>query len=123
MQTETSLTVTLHPCERIYHAGASGKIFGDVPGICRITGKPSKGLPFNKWVRDTFTDHGSLKPGSIISNEALFCFEEASEIVMKRAGKEKASLEILEGQDLELFESFQFAPGSNGSDQYSYLSL
>ena len=30
---------TLHPCEYIYKIGASGKIYGDVPGICRITGK------------------------------------------------------------------------------------
>jgi len=79
----------MHPCEIIYHAGAEGKIYGNTPGICRITGQKSSGLPFDKWVRKTFTDQAFLLPGNIISNEALFCFDEASEIVMKRAGKEK----------------------------------
>lgn len=78
-----------HPCERIYAAGADGKIYGDVEGVCRITGQLGRGLNFDSWVRDTFTDVASLKPGTIISNEALFCFDESSEIVMQRAGKEK----------------------------------
>lgn len=79
----------MHPCEKIYHAGANGKIYGDTPGICRITGKPATGVPFIKWVRKTFTDQAFLFPGEIISNEALFCFDESSEIVMKRTGREK----------------------------------
>lgn len=78
-----------HPCIRIYQIGANGKKYGETHGICRITGIESVGLPFAKWVRDTFTDHASLRPGNIISNEALFCFDESSEIVMNRAGKEK----------------------------------
>lgn len=79
----------MHPCELIYSIGASGKIYGTEKGICRITGKQAFGINFDKWVRDTFTDHASLKPGTIISNEALFCFDEASEIVQKQAGKDK----------------------------------
>jgi len=81
---------TKHPCERIYEIGASGKIYDQTPGVCRITGKTSMGQDFKKWVRDTFTDHGSLKPGTIISNEAMFCFDESSAIVQAMAGKEKA---------------------------------
>lgn len=76
-------------CVRIYKVGAESKIYGNTPGVCRITGNESNGIPFNDWVRKTFTDHASLLPGTIISNEALFCFDEASDIVMKRAGKEK----------------------------------
>ena len=79
----------LHPCERIYQIGANGKAYGSTSGTCRITGKKAIGLPFEKWVRDTFTDHGALLPGDIISNEALFCFDESSEIVQLRSGKEK----------------------------------
>lgn len=82
-------TYTSHPCCRIYQIGAAGKIYDNVPGTCRITGQQSTGMPFKKWVRDTFTDIGSLRPGDIISNEAMFCFEEASELIMRRTGKEK----------------------------------
>ncbi len=79
----------LHPCERIYHLGADGKIYGNTNGTCRIIGKESTGLPFQKWVRKTFTDQAFLLPGDIISNEALFCFDEASEIIMKKTGRNK----------------------------------
>jgi len=79
----------VHPCCRVYQVGAGNKTYGNTPGVCRITGQQSTGMPFGKWVRKTFTDHDSLKPGTIISNEALFCFDEASDIVMAKAGKEK----------------------------------
>jgi len=64
-------------------------VYGKTEGICRITGKVSIGTPFNDWVRDTFTDHASLKPGTIISNEALFCFDESSEEIMRKTGRDK----------------------------------
>jgi len=79
----------MHPCERIYQLGANKLTYGDTPGICRITGKQSTGLPFAKWVRDTFTDHASLLPGTIISNEALFCFDESSVLVQQLIGRDK----------------------------------
>jgi len=79
----------MHPCERVYSIGAQGKIYGNTPGKCRITGKQSTGLPFLKWVKDTFTDHAWLFPGDIISNEALFCFDEQSEILMRKTNREK----------------------------------
>lgn len=79
----------IHPCEIIYRTGANGATYGDTPGVCRITGKESAGMPFEKWVRKTFNDYDSLKPGTIISNEALFCFDEASEVIMKKTGRDK----------------------------------
>lgn len=79
----------MNACELIYKIGAENKIYGTEKGICRITGEEGEGLIFNKWVRDTFNDHDKIYPGTIISNEALFCFDEASEIVQKRANKEK----------------------------------
>lgn len=79
----------MHTCEQIYKLGAAGKIYGTDKGICRITGNDATGIIFKKWVRDTFTDLGNLKPGSIISNEALFCFDESSEILRLKANKEK----------------------------------
>jgi hypothetical protein len=78
-----------HICERIYKIGANNKIYGSKEGICRITGKESKGLLFGEWVRNTFNDHDFLFPGTIISNEALFCFDESSEIIQKKTGRDK----------------------------------
>ena len=77
-----------HPCEIMYQF-SNGKIYGTTEGICRITGKQSIGVPFEKWVKDTFTDFAWLKPGTIISNEALFCFEEQSELLQAMTGRDK----------------------------------
>lgn len=78
-----------HPCEIIYNIATENANYGDTPGKCRITGKPAIGLKFEKWVKPTFTDHGSLLPGDIISNEALFCFDEASQFLARKTGKDK----------------------------------
>lgn len=68
---------------------SDAKIYGETPGVCRITGKESTGIEFEKWVKDTFTDFAYLKPGTIISNEALFCFEEQSEFLQRMTGRDK----------------------------------
>jgi hypothetical protein len=77
-----------HPCELLYRIAAKNKIYGNVPGTCRITGKESTGIPYPTWVKDTFTDHAWLKPGNIVSNEALFSFEERSVEIQKMLNKE-----------------------------------
>lgn len=79
----------IHPCTKIYNVAANGKIYGTTKGICRITGKESVGLPFKDWVRNTFTNHDELLPGNIISNEALFCFDESSDIIKAKLNKDK----------------------------------
>src|SRR5690606_17378661 len=79
----------IHPCETIYYLGANRKIYGTTPGTCRITGKEPTDTPFDKWVKETFTDHAYLKTGNIISNEAVFCFDESSEIIQKKTGRDK----------------------------------
>ena len=76
-------------CEIIYNIGANKKQYGNQEGICKITGKKGIGIFFKDWVRDTFNDYTHLKIGDIISNEALFCFDEASEIIQEKTGKEK----------------------------------
>jgi hypothetical protein len=78
-----------HTCEQIYEIGANNKVYGHEKGLCRITGKESTGVLFDKWVRNTFNDHDYLFPGTIISNEALFCFDESSEIVQRKTGRGK----------------------------------
>lgn len=79
----------MHPCQRIYEAGSNKLIYGNTQGICRILGINSIGIPFKKWVKDTFTDHAWLKPGDIVSNEALFCFDDQSKIIQEKTGREK----------------------------------
>jgi hypothetical protein len=78
----------IHPCQQIYNLSEM-PVYGNEKGICRITGIESVGLNFNKWVKDTFTDIGYLKPGNIISNEAAFCFDEASKEIQNKTGREK----------------------------------
>lgn len=62
---------------------------GNTKGICRITGEESEGIPFDKWVKKTFTDYPYLQPGTIISNEALFTFNESCTILQEKVGKER----------------------------------
>lgn len=79
----------MNPCEIVYTASQTNAIYGNVSGMCRITGEESVGVNFDSWIKDTFTDIASLKPGTIISNAALFCFDEHSEIIKEKTGKDK----------------------------------
>lgn len=78
-----------HPCKLIYSIGASNVVYGTDEGVCRITGEESKGIDFDKWVRKTFNDHDSLHQGNIISNEALFCFDESSTVLQEKTNRGK----------------------------------
>lgn len=60
-----------------------------VVGTCRFCGKESQGSLFDKWVKDTFTDFDKLKQGNIICNDCLFWFDEKSELLKNRMGKDK----------------------------------
>lgn len=60
-----------------------------IEGDCRTCGCSALGIPFAEWVRDTFTDHNRLRPGSIICPHCLFAFEEANPLLAQRVGKSK----------------------------------
>jgi len=77
-----------HCCEYIYYC-SSKPVYGQQRGVCVVTGKESTGIKFDDWVRNTFTDYALLKKGDIVSNEALFCFDEQSEEIAKKVGKDK----------------------------------
>lgn len=79
----------LHPCEIIYNLSSEKPISGNVKGTCRITGKQSVGILWKDFVRDTFTDQSFLYAGDIISNEAIFCFNESSELLQRMANRDK----------------------------------
>lgn len=57
--------------------------------ICRICGNDGEGMLFDEWVRPTFTDHDKLQAGDIICDKCLFWFDERSEELARRVGKEK----------------------------------
>jgi len=57
--------------------------------ICRICGKAGEGQSFEAWVKPTFMDWDKLVPGEIICSDCLFWFEERSEELARRVGKEK----------------------------------
>lgn len=44
----------------IYKAAGSPPYPQVVSGTCRVCGLDGAGVPFDKWVRDTFTDHDKL---------------------------------------------------------------
>lgn len=57
--------------------------------FCRICGEEKDGIPFDEWVRPTFTDHDKLLPGDIICGDCLFWFDERSEELARIVGKDK----------------------------------
>lgn len=77
-----------HPVEIIYKC-SSQPIYGTTIGVCRITGKQATGIPFEKWVKKTFTDYAYLLPGNIISNAAAFCFDESSAELQNKTNRDK----------------------------------
>jgi len=60
---------------------------GETAGICRVCGQENIGLPFDDWVRPTFTDWDKLVPGDILCQPCQFAFEERSELLTKAIGK------------------------------------
>lgn len=50
-------------------------------GTCRSCGSESQGINFDTWVRDTFTDHDKLLPGTVICEACQFCFSDQNTIL------------------------------------------
>lgn len=73
----------------LYQSAGNPPMNGADSGICQICGQEAQGLRFASWVRDTFTDHDKLRDGTIICHACQFSFEEASQLLTERTGKEK----------------------------------
>jgi len=57
---------------------------------CRICGEEcGDGTLFDEWVKPTFTDHDKLHDGDVICDACLFWFDERSEELARRIGKDK----------------------------------
>jgi hypothetical protein len=68
----------------VVQAGESTKT-----GVCRFCGGNGTGLAFDNWVRDTFTDLDKLLPGTVVCGACLVWFDEQSEELARRVGKDK----------------------------------
>lgn len=97
---------SLHPCEIIASYFKEDIPTDGVEGICRITGKQSRGQLFDKWVKKTFADYSYLQQGDIISNEAEFSFAEKNEALTKYIGKDK--LQKLRSYSIVLTDKLHF---------------
>jgi hypothetical protein len=73
----------------IYAAAGSPTMPGAVRGVCRLCGEEGTGEAFDRWVKDTFTDHDKLKSGTITCHACLFCASEATPGLAERVGKDK----------------------------------
>lgn len=67
----------------------SKPIYGRQQGTCRILGVQSNGVNFDDWVKPTFTNYEFLYPGDIISNQAMYFFDEKNHDFTGRTGKDK----------------------------------
>jgi len=58
--------------------------------ICRFCGiESSEAVSFDEWVKPTFTDHDKLLDGDGVCPDCLFWFDERSEEMAARVGKDK----------------------------------
>lgn len=73
----------------IYQAAGEPLMPGDTEGVCRVCGTENIGVPFSEWVRPTFTDFDKLQGGEIVCHVCLFSFDEKSEELARRVGKDK----------------------------------
>lgn len=59
-------------------------------GKCRFCGNDDvDGTSFDKWVKPTFTDFDKLQPGEIVCDSCMFFFNEQSQELAERMGKDK----------------------------------
>lgn len=91
--TRTYTLYTLTPATHLIFAAA-----GEPPvpaahpiheGTCRTCGQRGSGAAFSSWVRPTFTDHDILRPGEIVCQACLFCFDEQSTLLQQMTGRDK----------------------------------
>lgn len=79
----------MHATHILYHAATPPPMPYSHTGVCRICGDTEQGIPFAKWVADTFTNHDQLLPGDIICAICQFAFAQGSDHLAARAGKDK----------------------------------
>jgi hypothetical protein len=71
----------------IYQAAGSPVMPGNVAGVCRACGAEGVGVLFGDWVKEGFTNHDLLRPGSIVCRACLFSFEDKSALLMLKTNR------------------------------------
>lgn len=62
---------------------------GNTTGVCRVCGHEGMGLPFDRWVRDTFTNYNLLTRGDIICQWCQFAFAQSCPVLTAKVNKDK----------------------------------
>ena len=73
----------------LYYAAGAPSYPADTHGMCRICGEDTHGVQFSAWVRDTFTNHDKLRPGTILCPACQFLFDESSTLLQAQTGRDK----------------------------------
>jgi hypothetical protein len=74
----------------LYDAAGQPEMGGTHPGVCRVCGEQGVGVPFEEWVRNTFTNWDLLVPGKILCHACQFTFDEHSAALANELGKEES---------------------------------
>lgn len=73
----------------IYHAAGSPSQPGTERGLCRLCGDDATGTAWGEWIKETFTNHDKLTPGTIICHACLFCTDDHNLTLQQRTGRDK----------------------------------
>lgn len=73
----------------IYKAAGKPDYPRTATGICRLCGDTGEGIPFDAWIKDTFTNHDLLRPGEIICDGCQFCTDTKSQTLTEVTGRDK----------------------------------
>lgn len=73
----------------IHQAAGSPSQEGITVGMCRLCGCAAQGLAWEMWVRETFTDHDKVQPGTIVCHACQFCADDHNTVLQARTGREK----------------------------------
>ncbi len=73
----------------LHRAAGSPKFAAGAAGTCRACGIESAGVPFDAWVKPTFTDWDKIAPGEILCQACQFCFCDQSGLLATLVGKSK----------------------------------
>lgn len=73
----------------IYKAAGKPDYPRTATGICRLCGDTGEGIPFEAWVKDTFTNRDLLHPGEIACDACQFVTDTKSAPLQSLTGRDK----------------------------------
>jgi hypothetical protein len=73
----------------VYVAAGTPPYPGACAGLCRLCGAEGRGLAWEQWVKDTFTGHDTIAPGSIICQACQHATDDRSAPLTRLTGRGK----------------------------------